>query len=1377
MLGGNGGKGAASTPAPESLPPSRAELAALYASTLTAAAFLAPKGVSCTIGRLAPTVRGLCGLELTGTHLRQMCGLDASLALRFAIVTSGDVELELVVRESLRMIATPGAVRSRHKRFVKALASTAGEVPQVAVPPLPAGITQQRQAIAEGAPDRSERTSIATASMSSPSRARSLTDVSGLPSPPPRPLRRASIAAPSPPNADARREGGLGTDATAVETAQGDVAASLATADDDVEGDWEDEVRPASAEEAACTAHSVDGSRAARTQEHVHFHGGGQSGGCSGGGVSSEPRPAPIAAGSGERPSACERFLRRLRHSPFLTDQIIHYHEQPARPAEYAMPRVELAPAVRALLEATGRTRLYSHQACAVEALMGGGHVMLCTPTASGKSLGYLIPTLHAMATDGNSRALFLFPTKALAQDQKRALRSLTNACATPLFGLPVATYDGDTPQAERAELRQSTRIFLSNPDMLHCSILPHHKEWAPFLSHLSYVVVDEAHMYGGIFGAHVALILRRLRRLARLYGSNPSFVCCSATVGNPAELFQMLTGVSRDATTVITGDGSPHGRRRLLFWNPPLAAQSTPLPPGKGVPLTEPQQAVWSHHWEGPPSEQPPRATASTAEQPPPKRRRGPAAPDEARDEPASGFSASGFSAAEEARRRAERMRRDDEGRRASSNIEAAVLLAEMVRAELKTICFCSVRKICELVLDYARQHLRAELGVQSPHAPSLLGAYRGGLTPADRRRVEAQLYDGTLRGVTATSSLELGVDIANLDGVIMLGFPGSLASLWQRAGRCGRTADSDALCVLVAYPSAIDQWVMRHPERTLAMGVEPAVVDIANPMVLEQHLLCAAKEQPLTAEDAALFGGLSDDGAVDYHQAVQRLQAEGKLIALPLPGAVVSASIGADADAAAARVAVVGASASWRCDVLIERPAELCNIRSIDQTRIQVLHRCVRRRDQPTIGEAFRAGMGGGGGAGGDAGGDDTEYDEVIDEVERLRCWYELHEGAIYLNQGRKFEVVSWEAPRGIIRVRATNARYYTGCLDKLKVHVMQRNQVWPFSEIPRAGTGSSGGGCSSGGSCGSGDGGGDGGEVGSRAGGERSSGQLCCGRVRVTLEVGGFVKRWQKTGEIFEEVPLRMPTYAYDTRACWVDLPEDSTAELAKLGLPMDAGLHAMAHALLSMLPLRLSCDPGDVGCECDALRHRQLWPKRLLLFDKREGGLGIAERAATVLLPLLRDALLLMTECDCKDGCYCCVHSSKCAEYNVGVDKRAAIALTKHVLNAAAAARLPPARGSVQQAAVDPLAPACFACAEEDKAQPVRDEGREDEGEVEEADVAEEVPMPEQQSMFGRSIAIFRGLAGSGTSGGGARLSSDTRRVASGIAARPPPCARL
>ena len=218
-----------------------------------------------------------------------------------------------------------------------------------------------------------------------------------------------------------------------------------------------------------------------------------------------------------------------------------------------------------------------------------------------------------------------------------------------------------------------------------------------------------------------------------------------------------------------------------------------------------------------------------------------------------------------------------------------------------------------------------------------------------------------------------------------------------------------------------------------------------------------------------------------------------------------------------------------------------------------------------------------------------------------------------------------------------------------------------------------------------------------------------------MRVTLEVGGFVKRWQKTGEIFEEVPLRMPTYAYDTRACWVDIPEDSTAELAKLGLPMDAGLHAMAHALLSMLPLRLSCDPGDVGCECDALRHRQLWPKRLLLFDKREGGLGIAERAATVLLPLLRDALLLMTECDCKDGCYCCVHSSKCAEYNAGVDKRAAIALTKHVLNAAAAAHLPPAGGSVQLAAVEPSAPACFACAEDDEAQPMRDEGREDEGE--------------------------------------------------------------
>ena len=283
---------------------------------------------------------------------------------------------------------------------------------------------------------------------------------------------------------------------------------------------------------------------------------------------------------------------------------------------------------------------------------------------------------------------------------------------------------------------------------------------------------------------------------------------------------------------------------------------------------------------------------------------------------------------------------------------------------------------------------------------------------------------------------------------------------------------------------------------------------------------------------------------------------------------------------------------------------------------------------------------------------------------------------------------------------------------------------------------------------------------------------AGQLCCGLVRVTLDVSGFVKRWQKTGEIFEEVPLRMPHYAYDTRACWIDMPGTTTAALAAHGLPLDAGLHALAHAMLAMLPLHLSCDPSDLGCECDALRHRQLWPKRLLLFDKREGGLGIADRAAAVLTPLLRDALDLMRSCDCREGCYCCVHSSKCTEYNAGVDKRAALALARHLL--AATATTPPRPGGRSPVA------ACGTCDDEPSAlgreavapaDAVDTEDGDQEEEMAATDLGQEDHAPleeEPPSMLGRSIAIMRNLGKGGRPGARGR----PPRVAGGMGSRLP-----
>ena len=662
-----------------------------------------------------------------------------------------------------------------------------------------------------------------------------------------------------------------------------------------------------------------------------------------------------------------------------------------------------------------------------------------------------------------------------------------------------------------------------------------------------------------------------------------------------------------------------------------------------------------------------------------------------------------------------------DDPGRRQSSNIEAAVLLAEMVRARLKTICFCSVRKITELVLDYAKSHMR---GAEGEEAVKLLGAYRGGLTPADRRRVERQLYDGTLMGVTATSSLELGVDFAELDGVVMDGFPGSLASLWQRAGRCGRSPDADALCILIAYPSAIDQWAMRHPAQLLSMGVEASIVDTGNALVLKQHLLCAAREQPLTADDEELFavlphsggggdecasgsgggggsggsgGGIGDGiGSIGggsgsseerqpsaqlYHECVHELHAAGQLVPLGPSG--------------------------WRTDVLIDRPDALVNIRSIDQERVQVIMQYAKRRTQTTLPEAYAAGGSGdgGGGDGGIGGGGESSggslevHEEVVDEVESWRCWYELFEGAIYLNQGRKLEVVSWEVHAGIVRVRPSTVRYYTSCLDKITIRVLQRTRAMPLhrvgkpaerASLPPAAAPSGEGGGEAGGGETSGEGSS---EADARAGSSdvpegspspsadesfaaaaRMLGQVCAGRVQLSLSVAGYVKRWQKTGEIFEEVPLSMPHNSYYTRACWIDLPERAPAELGRAGLSIDAGLHAAAHALLAMMPLRLSCEPGDAGCECDELRKGALWPKRLMIYDKCDGGCGVSERAMPLMLTLLRDALAMMRECPCRDGCFCCIHLAKCPEYNAHTDKRAAIALAQIILDAA---DMPPA----------------------------------------------------------------------------------------------------
>ncbi|MBN1218378.1 MAG: DEAD/DEAH box helicase [Anaerolineae bacterium] len=463
-------------------------------------------------------------------------------------------------------------------------------------------------------------------------------------------------------------------------------------------------------------------------------------------------------------------FIKHLKEQSFYENQLTHVERIGARRAQYmSLERPLLRPLVEAI-KASGTAHLYSHQAQAIDAIRAGQDVVVATGTASGKTLCYNLPALEAILLDAQTRAIYLFPTKALAQDQLRVLKTLVNhlkatqprkngpSLTIPRFG----TYDGDTPQNSRARLRREGNIILTNPDMLHVGILPNHARWGQFLKHLTFVVVDEAHIYRGVFGSHVAVIFRRLTRLCQLYGSRPQFICCSATIANPAEHIERLTDRK---PLVVDEDGSPRAPKQFMLWNPPFIDQKKTT--------------------------------------------------------------------------------------RRSPNGEAANLFAEMARQEVRNITFTKARVVAELILNYARQTLDRT----DPEFKERIASYRAGYLPEQRREIEQALFHGQLTGVTATSALELGVDVGDLDATVSVGYPGTVASLWQQAGRAGRGTGS-SLAILIGLDNPLDQYFMRHPAQLFGRPHEHALIDPGNLYILEQHLPCAAHELPLTSADEVLFG-----------------------------------------------------------------------------------------------------------------------------------------------------------------------------------------------------------------------------------------------------------------------------------------------------------------------------------------------------------------------------------------------------------------------------------------------------------------------------------------------------------------------------------------
>ncbi len=618
--------------------------------------------------------------------------------------------------------------------------------------------------------------------------------------------------------------------------------------------------------------------------------------------------------------------------------QVVWVQSLPSRPARYAEPSAPLSAPVAAALSSFGIERLYTHQAQALDCARAGEHTVVVTGTASGKTLCYNLPVLERLRQDPGARALYLFPTKALAQDQLKGLkrylgeegdegaeeldetrgrprdegeagRARKGGAAAGAAGGEVVhrpffragTYDGDTPPNLRRRLRDEANILLTNPDMLHSGILPHHARWAEFFARLQYVVVDEIHVYRGIFGSHVANVLHRLRRICRHHGSSPIFLCASATIANPRELAERLTGLP---FSVVDGDGSPRGTKHFFFWNPP---------------------------------------------------RLGPAGME-----------------------------------RRSANAEAREILVRLVRDGYQAIVFVKTRAMTEVLLRDTRGELREDGGGLAKKVRS----YRAGYLPEERRKIEAALFNNELLGVISTNALELGIDVGSLDAAVIVGYPGTIASTWQQAGRAGRR-ESESAAVLIGHNAPIDQYLMTNPEYFFERSPENAVLDRGNPHILLSHLRCAAFEIPLGRKEEPEFGDLAP-GILDLlqeHEHVREIRGRWYYTREDYPAAAVS-------------------------------------LRNASQNAYTILDASASRDDQD--GEQGK--------------------NRVIGTVDEGSAFWQVHPQAVYMHDGETYFVDKLDLTERTAYVHKADLDYYTQAVSDTRVDTAEADleKTWRRAQV---------------------------------------------------------------------------------------------------------------------------------------------------------------------------------------------------------------------------------------------------------------------------------------------------------------------------------------
>ena len=710
--------------------------------------------------------------------------------------------------------------------------------------------------------------------------------------------------------------------------------------------------------------------------------------------------------------------------------------------ARYAAFPEAMDARLREALERRGISQLYSHQAEALAHVSAGRNIVVTTPTASGKTLCYNLPVLDAILKDPATRALYLFPTKALAQDQMAELHELAGTLNELGAGeIGVHTYDGDTPQDARRTIRTRAHVVLSNPDMLHSGILPHHPRWAKLFENLRFIVIDELHAYRGVFGSHLCNVLRRLTRVARHYGSNPQVVCSSATIANPRELAEKL---AERPFSLVSESGAPRGEKFFVFVNPPVVNREL--------------------------------------------------------------------------------------GIRRSYLAETRRVAGEFLRRNLQVIVFAQSRLSTEILTTYLKEDFE-----DIPGMPELIRGYRGGYLPLRRREIERGLREGQVRGVISTNALELGIDIGALDVAVLAGYPGTIASTWQRAGRAGRRTARSA-SVLVASSAPVDQFVVRHPWYFFDASPEHALVNPDNLHILVNHVKCAAFELPFTASE--------EYGQVNVQEVLGILQEAG----------VVHRS-GEEDDTA---------QWHWTSE---SYPANAVSLRSISSDNFVVV--------------------------------DQTTGASIIGETDYTSGPSTLHPKAIYIVEGRLFQVEKLDFEGRKAYVRSVDCDYYTNAISHTRVTILDQFAAADDSVARH-------------------------------------------GEVHVVSRVVGFKKIKFYTNENVGSGELDLPEQQMHTTSYWLELPREMLGTLPYATDDRRDGIYGLAFAMRQVATLLLMCDGHDVGLSINAGdKETDGDQPRIFIYDAYPGGIGFSEPLFRMHHELLRKTRELITTCPCDNGCPSCV----------------------------------------------------------------------------------------------------------------------------------------